>query len=90
MLTFNSPHREKYPADNDLYWLRQIRKFYWDWRSKFLLAVEVDSSTGKEIRVAGYAHWIRKGDDEPAKSMDLLWFDPRTWDNERLFCIVLD
>lgn len=77
-MTISSPHEEKYPADNDLYWLRQIRKSYWDYRSKLLLAVEVDRDTGKEIRVAGYADCYAKGTMIKPRAWNLLWLGPRT------------
>lgn len=67
------PNRHKYPGDFDLYWLRQLRLFFWDWRSKFLVAVGKDAD-GKDV-IAGYAHWMRKGDG--GKEMDLWWSDPR-------------
>lgn len=70
------PHRHEYPEDCNLYWLRQLRMFYWNWRGKLLVAVEKDSS-GKEVRIDGYAHWERKGNDDVAKRMTLSWFDPR-------------
>lgn len=70
------PHRQEYPSDFNLYWLRQIRTFYWDWHSNFFVAVEKDAH-GKELRIAGYAHWVRRGEDDVAKAMTLWWFDPR-------------
>lgn len=87
------PHRNEYPADFELYWLRQLRTFFWDWRSKFLVAVEVEGEAGeaeavqgtgvrqrgKELRIAGYAHWERKGDDEAARKTDLWKIDPRAF-----------
>lgn len=83
------PHRHEYPADFDLYWLRQLRTFFWDWRSTFLVAVEVEgegetnkgktTSRRKELRIAGYAHWERKGDDKAARKMDLWRIDPRAF-----------
>lgn len=84
------PHRHEYPDDFTLYWLRQMRIFYWDWRSKFLVAVETDTN-GKEVRVAGYAHWERKGRDGIAKNMTLWWFDPspfRLINNKRGCCFT--
>lgn len=30
------PHRHAFPADFTAYWLRQLRSFFWDWRSQFL------------------------------------------------------
>lgn len=94
------PHRHEYPADFDQYWLRQLRNFFWDWRSKFLVAVEVQEEEAagrkgkrarrKELRIAGYAHWERKGDDEAARKMDLWRMDPRAFFFFSLFAPLLN
>lgn len=67
------PHRNKYPDDVDLYWLRRARVNFWDYRWKWLVAVAKDQN-GKEV-VAGIAQWARLG--EGGKRFDLKFYDPR-------------
>jgi GNAT superfamily N-acetyltransferase len=54
------PHREQYPDDSDLYWLRRIQVNWWDWSHVFLVTTDVDDTTGTEV-VTGVAHWVRMG-----------------------------
>jgi GNAT superfamily N-acetyltransferase len=54
------PHREQYPHDSDLYWLRRIQVNWWDWSHVFLVTTDVDEKTGGEV-VTGVAHWSRMG-----------------------------
>ncbi|KAF5646538.1 hypothetical protein F25303_5349 [Fusarium sp. NRRL 25303] len=67
------PHRNEYPEDVDLYWLRRARVNFWDYRWKWLVAVAKDQN-GKEV-VAGIAQWARLG--EGGKRFDLKFYDPR-------------
>lgn len=69
------PHRDQYPGDMDLYWLRRSRVNFWDWRWKWLVAVAKDDD-GKEV-IAGIAQWARLGDG--GRNMDLWALDPRTF-----------
>ena len=67
------PHREAYPDDMDLYWLRRSRVSFWNWRWRFLVAVSKNEE-GKEV-IAGVAQWARLGDG--GRNMDLYTLDPR-------------
>lgn len=69
------PYRQQYPEDVDLYWLRRARVNYWDYRWKWLVAVERDAN-GKEV-IIGIAQWARLG--EGGKSMECPWYDPRKY-----------
>lgn len=66
------PYREKFPDTMALYWLRKARVKFWNYRWKFIVAVDKDSS-GNEI-VVGCAQWERMG--RGGKQMDCWWFDP--------------
>lgn len=76
------PHREAYPADVDLYWLRRARVHFWDRRWRWIVAVEKEDKSegggggGKEV-IAGIAQWSRIG--EGGRALELWWFDPRTF-----------
>ncbi|KAL2204594.1 acyl-CoA N-acyltransferase [Sarocladium strictum] len=67
------PHREAYPNDMDLYWLRRSRVSFWNWRWRFLVAVSKNEE-GKEV-IAGVAQWARLGNG--GRDMDLYTLDPR-------------
>ncbi|KAH9903777.1 acyl-CoA N-acyltransferase [Xylariomycetidae sp. FL2044] len=70
------PHREQYPRDSDLYWLRRLRVNFWDYRSRFLVAVEEADDDGKEEEtIVGFSQWSRLGDG--GKAMECHWLDPR-------------
>jgi hypothetical protein len=69
------PHRQQHPDDVDLYWLRRARVNYWDWRWKWLVAVDNDAS-GKEV-IVGIAQWARLGDG--GRQMECPWYDPRKY-----------
>lgn len=69
------PHREEYPRDMKLYWLRRSRISFWDYRWKLLVAVDKDDR-GREV-VVGCAQWSRLG--EGAKKMECWRLDPRTY-----------
>ncbi|CAF3498880.1 hypothetical protein SNK03_000159 [Fusarium graminearum] len=56
------PHREKYPDDPDLYWLRRARVSFWDYRWRGIVAIAKDDS-GKDV-IAGIAQWERLGKEE--------------------------
>ncbi|RMZ77721.1 hypothetical protein DV738_g4218, partial [Chaetothyriales sp. CBS 135597] len=61
------PHRQQYPEDNDLYWLRRTQVEWWDWSHVFIVA----STT---------AHWSRIADsyaENYAAGWGLAWWDPR-------------
>lgn len=66
------PHRAKFPADNELWWLRRARVLFWDYRRKWLVAVQ--EKDGRES-IVGIAQWERIG--RGGKKLDLWWFDPR-------------
>ncbi|KAJ4248404.1 hypothetical protein NW762_012741 [Fusarium torreyae] len=67
------PHRNEYPDDVDLYWLRRARVNFWDYRWRWLVAVGKDES-GQEV-IAGIAQWARLGDG--GKKLELPYLDPR-------------
>lgn len=67
------PHRKEYPSDVDLYWLRRARINFWDYRYKWLVAVDAGED-GKET-IAGIAQWTRFGSG--GKSLECRWYDPR-------------
>ncbi|KAH7006527.1 hypothetical protein EDB82DRAFT_493745 [Fusarium venenatum] len=67
------PHRNIFPDDPHLYWLRRARVNYWDYRWRFIVAVAKDSS-GKEV-IAGIAQWERLG--EGGKKLECFYLDPR-------------
>ncbi|KAI1841471.1 hypothetical protein JX266_012311 [Neoarthrinium moseri] len=67
------PHREKYPGDADLYWIRRARVNFWDYRRKWLVAVDKDEKGTDTI--VGVAQWERLGPG--GKRMDCHWLDPR-------------
>lgn len=68
------PHREKYPRDMHLFWLRQARVNFWDPRIHWIVAVQPDSAGGSD-KIAGAALWERYG--EGGKALEYRWFDPR-------------
>lgn len=68
------PHRDQYPQDVDLWHLRRLRVNYWNYRWKWLVAVERDEAKGSETIVA-VAQWSRKGSG--GKSLELFALDPR-------------
>lgn len=67
------PHRHEYPDDTYLWFLQRFRAGFWDYRWKWLVAVDQDAA-GKEV-IVGCAQWHRKG--KGGQYMDLWWFDPR-------------
>ena len=67
------PHRDTYPDDVTLYWLRRIREHWFDWRNCFLVVVTKDCD-GKEA-IVGVAEWARQG--AGSKAMELSMLDPR-------------
>lgn len=69
------PHRQQFPNDIDLYFLRRARVNFWDWRFKFLVAV-AKNEDGREV-IAGIAQWCRLGDG--GKHLDLWRIDPRMY-----------
>jgi hypothetical protein len=69
------PHREEYPDDADLYWLRRARVNFWDYRWRWIVAVAKDDS-GKEV-IAGIAQWERLG--EGGKKLECSYLDPSAW-----------
>lgn len=68
------PHRNKFPADVELYWLRRCRVNYWDYTWRWLVAVSRDEKTGTEA-IVGIAEWARLG--EGRKKLQCSWYDPR-------------
>ncbi|KAL7758360.1 hypothetical protein ACKLNR_012887 [Fusarium oxysporum f. sp. zingiberi] len=67
------PHRNEYPNDVHLYWLRRARVNFWDYRWRWLVAVAKDES-GQEI-IAGIAQWARLGDG--GQELECWYLDPR-------------
>ncbi|KAM0186756.1 hypothetical protein ACHAPQ_009377 [Fusarium lateritium] len=67
------PHRDQYPNDVDLYWLRRARVNFWDYRWTWLVAVCKDES-GREA-IAGIAQWARLGDG--GRKLECSYLDPR-------------
>lgn len=67
------PHRNEHPDDVDLYWLRQARVNFWDYRWKWLVAVTKDDS-GQDV-IAGIAQWARLG--EGGRKLECWALDPR-------------
>ncbi|KAL6890074.1 acyl-CoA N-acyltransferase [Trichoderma evansii] len=67
------PHRNEYPDDVDLYWLRRARVNFWDYRRRWLVATDKDKS-GQEV-IVGIAQWERLGDG--GKKLDCGYLDPR-------------
>ena len=54
------PHRNQYPDDTYLYWLKRIRRDWNDPNSHFLVSMTPSKDGGKD-EVAAWAQWIRKG-----------------------------
>lgn len=71
-----NPHRDEYPQDVDLGWLRKARVNFWNYRWRFVVAVDKDPASGKDV-VVGVAQWSRKGDG--GKKMECWWFSPREY-----------
>ncbi|PTB63247.1 acyl-CoA N-acyltransferase [Trichoderma citrinoviride] len=67
------PHRNEYPDDVDLYWLRRARVSFWNSRCRFIVAVAKDE-TGHET-IAGIAQWARLGDG--GKKLESWYMAPR-------------
>ncbi|KAL7785742.1 hypothetical protein V8C43DRAFT_290872 [Trichoderma afarasin] len=67
------PHRNQYPDDVHLYWLRRARVNFWDRRWRWLVAVNKDE-TGREV-ITGIAQWARLGDG--GKKLERSYLDPR-------------
>lgn len=67
------PHRDKYPNDFDLHWIRLARVNYFDPKWRFIVAICKDAA-GKEV-IAGCGQWSRMGDG--GRRMRYRWFDPR-------------
>jgi hypothetical protein len=89
------PHREQYPEDNDLYWLRRMRVDWWDWSQIFLVAVQqeegMEGEGGKRKEVlVGTAHWVRIA--EPGENRragwGLRWGDVREWMVLLVICVI--
>lgn len=69
------PHRNEYPDDVDLYWLRRARVNFWDNRRRWLVATDKDKN-GKEL-IIGVAQWERLG--EGGKKLERWYLDPRKY-----------
>ncbi|KAK6081146.1 acetyltransferase [Seiridium cupressi] len=63
------PRRKEYPDDVYLFYLRSLRIGFWDYRTKWLVAVAEDAN-GKET-IVGFAKWLRVGSG--GQSMDCPW-----------------
>jgi len=72
------PHRKEFPEDNQLYWLRRIQVYWWDYTHHFIVSTAVDKQ-GDEV-IAGVAHWSRMGTGRRAAGLG--WWDPRKSDLE--------
>jgi hypothetical protein len=68
------PNRDQYPDDHDLYYLRRYRVTFWNYRWKWLVAVETDNTEGTEV-IVGAAQWVRLGPG--GRSMECFVLDPR-------------
>ena len=68
------PHRKQYPKDVELYWLRRAYVNFWNYRWRWLVAVDADAATGKEV-VVGVAQWERMGTGGDA--LECAVYDPR-------------
>ncbi|KAF2502797.1 hypothetical protein BU16DRAFT_19241 [Lophium mytilinum] len=64
------PHRDKYPDDVNLFWLRHLREKWWDWNNEILVATVSDD--GGMEKVVGVAIWKREG----SGSKKLSWASP--------------
>ena len=64
------PHRNEFPDDMHLYWLKRIYRGWNDPNSHFLVSVSPSGNGGAD-EVAAWAQWIRKGATaSAAKQMD--------------------
>jgi hypothetical protein len=68
------PHRQRYPEDVNLYWLRRAYADYWNYRWRWLVAVVKEPATGKDV-VVGVAAWERLGSG--GETMECASYDPR-------------
>lgn len=75
------PHRNEYPDDFDLYWLRRARVNFWDYRFKWLVAVSKNDD-GKEV-IVGAAQWSRLG--EGGRKLECWRLDPRMLNQPRSY-----
>jgi GNAT superfamily N-acetyltransferase len=48
------PHRHKFPADNDIYWLKRLQCSYWDWSQIFLVATTSSPPPYPELTIAEF------------------------------------
>ena len=78
------PHRKEFPEDNELYWLRRIQVYWWDYTHHFIVSTAADKQ-GNEV-IAGVAHWSRMGTGGVA---GLGWWDPRKSDLEHVIALPL-
>ncbi|KAF2639091.1 acyl-CoA N-acyltransferase [Massarina eburnea CBS 473.64] len=69
------PNRKQYPEDFALYWLRRAHVNFWDYRWRWLVAVEQRESGEEEI--VGIAQWERMG--KGGGRMECGWWDPRSY-----------
>ena len=79
------PHRKEFPEDNELYWLRRIQVYWWDYTHHFIVSTAADKQ-GNEI-IAGVAHWSRMGTG--GRVAGLGWWDPRKSDLEHVIALPL-
>ena len=79
------PHRKEFPEDNDLYWLRRIQVYWWDYTHHFIVSTAADKQ-GNEV-IAGVAHWSRMGTG--GRAAGLGWWDPRKSDLEHVIALPL-
>ena len=64
---FIHPHRQEFPADMYLYWLRFLREAYVTKPGEFLVvSYSVDAKSGREGDITGVAHWIRNYETPPS------------------------
>lgn len=70
------PYRKEFPGDNQLYWLRRIQVYWWDYTHHFIVSTAIDKQ-GDEV-IAGVAHWSRMGTG--GRAAGLGWWDPRKSD----------
>lgn len=69
------PHRNEYPADVELYWLRRSRVNFWDYTWSWVVAVDHDEEDEGKEAIVGIAVWARLGDG--SRVLQCPWYDPR-------------
>ena len=67
---FIHPHRNEYPDDAYLYYLRWLRETYYSEPGEYLIVTySTIAETSKEDHITGIAHWIRNYSKPPRASL---------------------